>query len=120
LIIGSRNVFQKKIQELVEQLQLETRVSFAGYLSDQELLKIYHNSLALVQPSISEGFGLTGLEAMASGLPVLASDIPVFREIYDTHAFYFDSTDISSVSGTFSDPGRSCSLLRSICAYYTY
>lgn len=46
-----------------------------------------------IMPSKSEGFGLVLLEAMAIGLPLLLSDIPVFRELAEEHAFFFDHND---------------------------
>ncbi len=89
-IIGARNVFQDKVQRYVKEKGLEHRVQFLGYVSDQDVSELYATSTALVQPSLSEGFGLTGVEAMAAGIPVLASDIPIFREVYGKAAVFFD------------------------------
>ncbi|MFZ5376972.1 MAG: glycosyltransferase family 4 protein [Patescibacteria group bacterium] len=96
IIIGSRNIFQDKTKELIKQLAVGKQVTFAGYLSDQQLIEVYNQSFALVVPSLSEGFGLPGVEAMAVGLPVLASDIPVFREIYQQGVIYFDPSSVQS------------------------
>lgn len=49
-------------------------------------------------PSLYEGFGLPPLEAMAAGVPVCVSDIPVFHEIYENAAEYFDPYDIESMA----------------------
>ena len=49
--------------------------------SDRDLDTLYRSALALVMPSRYEGFGFTPLEAMARECPVLASDIPAFREV---------------------------------------
>lgn len=96
LIVGSRSVFQTRVRNLVARYKVKKQVDFLGYLTDEQLLKLYQESLALVQPSLSEGFGLTGIEAMASGTAVLASDIPVFREVYQNHAIYFDPHNCQS------------------------
>ena len=58
--------------------------------SDAELLHAYHHARALVFPSLAEGYGLPIVEALAAGLPVLASDIPVHREVGGRHCTYFD------------------------------
>jgi glycosyltransferase involved in cell wall biosynthesis len=96
LIVGSRNVFQTQMRKLVARYKVKRQVKFMGYVPDEKLIKIYQNSMALVQPSLSEGFGLTGIEAMASGTAVLASNIPIFKEIYQDSAFYFDPKDPDS------------------------
>lgn len=89
-IISTRNVFTDNARHKVLELGIKDQVKFCGYVSDDELIKFYQDSFALLQPSLSEGFGLTGIEAMTVGCPVLASQIPVFKEIYDEAAIYFD------------------------------
>jgi glycosyltransferase involved in cell wall biosynthesis len=88
-IVCARNVFMKRTQEKVAELGLEDRVEFTGYLEDKQLIKELQSALALVQPSKSEGFGLTAIEAMAVGTPVIASNLPVFKEIYQSAPLYF-------------------------------
>jgi glycosyltransferase involved in cell wall biosynthesis len=56
---------------------------------DSELPNYYSNAEALIYPSRYEGFGLPLVEAMASGIPVLASDTRINREICDTSAWFF-------------------------------
>ncbi len=56
---------------------------------DSDLPNYYSNAEALIYPSKYEGFGLPLVEAMASGIPVLASDTRINREICDTCAWYF-------------------------------
>lgn len=94
-LVGARNVFQDQIRKQVNQLGVTSQVSFLGYLSDAELAPFMSRSHALIQPSLSEGFGLTGIEAMAAGLPVIASDIPVFKEIYGRAAIFFDPHSVT-------------------------
>ena len=52
-----------------------------GYVDDAALAALYRHALAVVCPSLHEGFGLPVVESMAAGTPVVASDIPVFREV---------------------------------------
>lgn len=89
-IIGARNIFQDQTRALVEKYKVKNQVTFMGYLDDEELKNQMTKAFALIQPSLSEGFGLTGIEAMAAGLPVIASDIPIFKEIYKDGAIFFD------------------------------
>ena len=96
LIAGTRTVFQNQVRKYIQQKNLEQRVHVLGYVSDEELHRDYASIFALVQPSRSEGFGLTGVEAMAAGAPVLASDIPIFREIYQHAAIYFNPDSVES------------------------
>lgn len=90
VLVGSRSVFSKDVQQLVQLLDLEQRVHFFGRASEGELHTLYQHAKALVQPSFSEGFGLTGIEAMAAGTPVIASDIPIFHEVYQDAALFAD------------------------------
>jgi len=90
LIVSARSIFCDQIKALVSRYKVKKQVIFLGYVPDKKLLPLYQESMALVQPSLSEGFGLTGIEAMASHLPVLASDIKIFREIYQDAAFFFN------------------------------
>jgi glycosyltransferase involved in cell wall biosynthesis len=95
-IVGTRNVFQARLKKYVQQVGVDKQVKFLGYLTDDQLTEIYSQIFALVQPSFSEGFGLTGVEAMAMEVPVLASDIPIFREIYQHGVVYFDPQSVAS------------------------
>jgi len=69
---------------------LSNEVIFYGEANDQELQWLYQNAIALILPSLMEGFGLPALEAMACGCLVLASDIPALREVCEEAALYFN------------------------------
>ena len=72
---------EKLIERIKQHPQLNKRLFMFNDLSDRELEYCYSHSRALVFPSYVEGFGLPLVEAMQRGLPALASDIPVFREL---------------------------------------
>jgi glycosyltransferase involved in cell wall biosynthesis len=65
-------------------------VRYLGYVSDSELKALYQHASCFVHPSLYEGFGLTPLEAMACGAPVIASDIPALKEVCGDAALYAD------------------------------
>ena len=62
-------------------------------LSDAELAYCYEHATAFVFPSHAEGFGLPIVEALQHGLPVMASDIPIHREVVSDFCAYFDQHD---------------------------
>lgn len=97
-IVCARNVFYQRFCKKVKELGAENEVGLVGFIPDRELSLIYQQATAFVFPSKLEGFGLPGLEAMAVGLPVLASDIPVFREIYEKAVLYFSPTDHNNIA----------------------
>lgn len=68
---------------LVAELGLEDRVTFSGRVSREELLRLYNRSELLVSPSLYEGFGLPAAEAMACGVPVVATTAGAFPEVID-------------------------------------
>lgn len=82
-IAGGPGLDTPRIVEAIGRLGLERVVFRLGYVDAQGLPSLYRNARALVSPSLWEGFGLPLLEAMATTTPVVASDIPVHREVAD-------------------------------------
>jgi glycosyltransferase involved in cell wall biosynthesis len=62
-------------------------------ISDEYLEKIYVSCSCLIAASEAEGFGLPLIEAAQHKLPIIARDIPVFREVAGDHAFYFNGRE---------------------------
>jgi glycosyltransferase involved in cell wall biosynthesis len=81
------------IQALDSHPEKNRRLFFLKEVSDQFLDQVYDAARCLLAASEAEGFGLPLIEAAQHGLPVMARDIPVFREVAGDHAFYFDGTD---------------------------
>lgn len=69
-----------------------------GFVDDRELKWLYENTACYVLPSLSEGFGLPGLEAMAHRAPVAASNNTCMPEVYGEAALYFDPFDIHAMA----------------------
>ena len=67
---------------------LNSNVVFTGYISDEELKVLYKHSLIYAFPSVYEGFGIPIIDAQAFGIPVICSDIPIFKEIGDMSVEY--------------------------------
>jgi glycosyltransferase involved in cell wall biosynthesis len=87
---GKKDLFYEQLEEYCSaQLDLK-HVHFLGFVSDQELSWLYQNAQAYVFPSLSEGFGLPGLEAMQNNCPLLSSNATCSPEIYGDAALYFD------------------------------
>ena len=94
VLVGKEDYFYKRLKEKVKKVNLEKSVLFYGEVSDEELVELYKNAKALIVPSLMEGFGLPGLEAMANKCLVLSSDIPSLREVYGNAAVYFNPNDV--------------------------
>ncbi|MDO8592003.1 MAG: glycosyltransferase family 1 protein [bacterium] len=73
-------------------------VVFTDFVSEGQLRWLYENARAYVFPSLSEGFGLPGLEALAHGLPLISSRATCLPEIYKDAAIYFDPKNTSDIA----------------------
>jgi glycosyltransferase involved in cell wall biosynthesis len=90
VLAGKKDANYSSIEKAVAKMGLTDRVIFTGFISDGQLRWLYENTAVYVFPSLAEGFGLPGLEAMAHGAPVAASRATTLPEIYGTAAHYFD------------------------------
>lgn len=74
-----------------------------GYVDRPQLRGLVAGASLLAFPSLYEGFGLPPLEAMASGTPVVASDVPAIREVVDSHARLVPPRDAAALAGALHD-----------------
>ena len=73
-------------------------IVFTGFVEDDELNWLYAHTSAYLFPSLMEGFGLPGLEAMTHGAPVVSSDATCLPEVYGDAAAYFDPNDTEAMT----------------------
>jgi len=97
-IVTSRNIFKERLQKQIIKLNAQNNIFVLDHIKDEKLKKLYQGAKAFVYPSIVEGFGFQGLEAMASRTLLLASDIKVFHEIYKNNAIYFNPENKKSIT----------------------
>ncbi len=93
LLSCARNHFRQKLQITVNDYDLNNSVLLPGSITDQDLARLYQHAVAFVIPSLMEGFGLPGLEAIASSCPVISSRAGSLPEIYGQAAVYFKPGD---------------------------
>ena len=95
---GRREHFQESARLQVEKLGLTKAIIFPGFTSDEQLAGLYDKALFFIFPSLSEGFGLPGLEAMTLGTPVLAANATCLPEVYGEAAQYFNPNSIRDMT----------------------
>jgi len=94
VVIGQRGWECEQVLDLLERSPgLKTHVIERGACGDEELATWLHHARALLFPSFVEGYGMPLVEALAHGVPVIASDLPVFREIAGDVPDYLDPLD---------------------------
>lgn len=86
------------IQAIRNHPELNERLFWLDGISDEYLRKIYEASTCLIAASFDEGFGLPLIESALNGLPIIARDIPVFREVAGDCAYYFQGNSPESLA----------------------
>jgi len=81
-------------------------VILTGLVSDEHLAAIYSGAHALVLPSADVGFGLTAVESLACGTPVVACDAPALREVLQDRATFVDAGDIDGLLAAAQQASR--------------
>ncbi|OPX31448.1 MAG: hypothetical protein B1H09_02895 [Gemmatimonadaceae bacterium 4484_173] len=98
LVIAGRGGLESELRSLSGRLNLGSRVNFTGGVSDKELAGLYAGATCLVCPSVYEGFGMTVLEGLSAGIPVVASAIPPHREVAGDAATWFEPGNTDDLS----------------------
>lgn len=108
VLVGKKDALYELLEKRLKKQGIGGIV-FTGFVSEGQLRWLYENTAAYVFPSLSEGFGLPGLEAMAHGTPVVSSNATCLPEVYGGAALYFDPQDTvdmaRKISKVLDDPG---------------
>jgi glycosyltransferase involved in cell wall biosynthesis len=86
------------ILEEIRRLGLVDRVQFTGFIQDQDLPAYYRGAVALMFPSLYEGFGLPPIEAMACGIPVLTANVTSLPEVVGDAALFVNPYDVAEIA----------------------
>ena len=81
LLIYGKGELKNKLESLTKELQIEDKVIFKGYISNESVPKILNEMDIFVVPSINESFGVAAVEAMACEIPIIASSVGGLKEV---------------------------------------
>ena len=116
LIIGDEISKLPALRRAVHRHKLHKHVRFLGYVPDDQLAVLYRLAAVFVFPSLYEGFGLPPLEAMASGTPVVTSNVSSLPEVVGDAAVLVDPHDVDSIVDglrcVLTDPARADEMRR--------
>ena len=91
--INGKKYVYKSIKKYVLKNNLISSIIMPGYIKKKQAIYYYNNAFTYVFPSIDEGFGIPLIEAMRARVPVICSDIEIFKEIGDDSVIYFKKQD---------------------------
>jgi glycosyltransferase involved in cell wall biosynthesis len=97
-VAGVKKKFHSIYQAETRELGVADFVDFLDFIPDTEMRRLYQQAALFVMPSLSEGFGIPVLEAMASGVPVIASSATCLKEIGGDAALYFNPYSIEEMA----------------------
>ena len=97
VVNGNKKII-KQIKRYILNNDLENEILLPNYITKEEASQYYKNALMYVFPSVDEGFGIPIIEAFSYSLPIICSDIPVFREIANESVSYFNKGNFISLS----------------------
>jgi glycosyltransferase involved in cell wall biosynthesis len=108
VLVGHAEPYEAELRRLADRLGVTERVQFLGYLPDAELEGLWRLASCAAFPTLGEGFGLPIIEAMARGVPVACTDLPVLREVGGDAAHYFPPNDtraaVAAIEAAWADP----------------
>lgn len=103
VVVGKRGWYYNSIFETVDRFRLNSRISFLGFVTEEEKKCLIEKCDVFVYPSFYEGFGLPVLEAITLNIPTITSSISSLPEVAGDAAILVDPTDIDNLSDTIYD-----------------
>ena len=103
-LAGKKEFFYEQLEEEYTDVK---NLHFLGFISDEQLAWMYKNAKAYVFPSLSEGFGLPGIDVMQHGLPMASSNATCLPEVYGDAAHYFDPESTEDIARATDEVLRS-------------
>jgi glycosyltransferase involved in cell wall biosynthesis len=114
VIVGQRDFGFEEMLATVADSEARGRIHVLENVGDQELPALYRNCLAFAYPSLAEGFGMPPLEAMASGVPVIAADNTGLTEVVGNAGVLVDSHDVDGLTNALHAVSQDASLRASL------
>src|SRR3989344_4727656 len=102
VLAGPRGYGYEEIKSEIRNSKYEKDVREIGYVPEHDVARLMGEAAAFVFPSRYEGFGMPLLEAMACSTPVIASDIPVFREVAGESALFVPVGDVQALAAALT------------------
>lgn len=102
LVFVGRGDNYHDLRKLVTQLRLDPHVIFLPQASDSALTTLYHHACALLQPSLTEGFGFPVVEAMQAGCPVIAANRAALPEVLGDAGILIDPTNSTALANAMA------------------
>jgi len=103
VLAGKKEYYFDLLEKELQNYEFRRDIFIPGFISDAELKWLYENTECYVLPSLSEGFGLPGLEAMAHRAPLASSDATCLPEVYGDAAAYFKPNDPNHMAAVVND-----------------
>jgi glycosyltransferase involved in cell wall biosynthesis len=114
LVFVHRQGSRDRLMRLARRLGVADRVVWLWRSGRREVATLLQAAGALIQPSVYEGFGLPVIEAMACGCPIIASDIPPFREVTGGAAILVPADDVQKFASAIREVAGSNDRRRSL------
>lgn len=102
-LAGSAGYGAGEVMERVARSPARERIETPGWVSDEEVARLYERASIFAFPSLDEGFGIPVLEAMAQGVPVLAANRPALAEVCGDAALLLDAADPAAWEGALRE-----------------